>query len=139
MGPYRPSQLSHYIDIDRVLDAYGHISVRNPQNPSTFFMSCNMPPALISSKGDLVEYSIEDAEPQDPNPSKGYLERYIHSEILKRFPKVNSVIHSHSPDVLPYCIHSVPLKPTIHMAGFLGTHPLSQLAAVKLIRTLSAR
>jgi len=109
------------LNLIRVLDAFGHVSIRNPENRATFFMSCSIAPALISSRDDLVEYHIEDASPVDANAKEGYSERFIHSEILKRFPGANSVIHSHCPDVLPYCVNDVPLKPSIHMSGFLGT------------------
>jgi hypothetical protein len=30
-------------------------------------------------------------------------------------------VHSHCSEVLPYCVSGVPLRNTIHMAGFLGT------------------
>lgn len=43
-----------------------------------------------------------------------------HSEIYKRFPTVNAIAHSHSTDVLPYCINAVPLRSSIHTTGFLG-------------------
>ncbi|KAH7061392.1 class II aldolase and Adducin N-terminal domain-containing protein [Macrophomina phaseolina] len=112
---------SHILHYHGVVDAYGHISIRNPRNPSTFFMSRNLAPALISSRADILEYNISDASPVDPNAKPGYSERCIHSEILKRYPGVNSVIHSHCADILPYCVSSVPLKPTIHMAGFLSS------------------
>lgn len=112
---------SHICHNHGVLDAYGHISVRNPANPATFFLSQNLAPALISTSDDLVEYHVENAEPVDSNAKTGYSERFIHSEIMKKFAHVNSVIHSHSPDVLPFCISDVPLKSSIHMAGFLGT------------------
>lgn len=111
---------SHILHRHEVLDAYGHISVRSPDNAATFWMPCNMPPALVSSPDDLVEYHVESAEPVERNAKPGYLERHIHSEIYKRFPNINSVVHSHASDVLPYCISGVPLKNTIHMAGFLG-------------------
>jgi len=68
-----------------------------------------------------VEYKIEDASPVKENAKPGFAERCIHSEIYKKFPNVNAVVHSHSRDVLPYCITDVPLKPTIHMGGFLGS------------------
>ena len=112
---------SHICHHHGVLDAYGHISVRNPKNPSTFFLSHNLAPALIATSDDLIEYRVDNAEPVDPNANAGYSERCIHSEILKKFEHVHSVIHSHSPDVLPFSISGVPLKPSIHMAGFLGT------------------
>ncbi|PVI03400.1 hypothetical protein DM02DRAFT_612328 [Periconia macrospinosa] len=113
---------SHILHNHGVLDAYGHISVRSPDNPATFWMPCNISPALISTPDDLIEYKVEDASEVEKDAKKGYLERYIHSEIYKRFPAVNSVVHSHSSDVLPYCISGVKLKATIHMAGFLGTN-----------------
>lgn len=105
-----------------VVDAYGHLSVRHPTNPSRFFMSRYIAPATISSERDLVEYYVDNAEPVDPNSPKGYSERCIHSEAMKRFPEVNAVIHSHSDAVVPYSISGVPFQACFHMAGFVGTH-----------------
>ena len=126
---------SHILHNNNVLDAYGHISVRSPDNPATFWMPCNISPALVNSPDDLIEYNVEDATPVEENAKPGYLERHIHSEMYKRFPGINSVVHSHCGDVLPYCISGVPLKATIHMAGFLGVyfHPLNS----PLIRLLT--
>lgn len=87
-------------------------------------MSANMAPALVSNATDLVQYRIEDSQPIDTSAPRGYIERFIHSEIYKRYPDVNSVIHSHSPEVLPYAIAGVPLRAVYHMAGFLGTGPV---------------
>jgi hypothetical protein len=44
-----------------------------------------MPPALVSTPEDLVEYKVDDASAVENNAKKGYLERHIHSEIYKRF------------------------------------------------------
>ncbi|KAI8956260.1 major facilitator superfamily domain-containing protein [Xylaria longipes] len=110
----------HILHNNGVLDAYGHLSVRNPNNTTTFFMSRNVAPALVSSLDDIVEYHISDASPVEPNAPNGFIERYIHSEIYKRFSQISTVVHSHSPAVIPYSINDVPLKPLIHMAGFLG-------------------
>jgi ribulose-5-phosphate 4-epimerase/fuculose-1-phosphate aldolase len=79
-------------------------------------------PVTISSERDLVKYYIDTVEPVEPNSPKGYSERYIHSEIIKRFPKVNAVIHSYSEAVVPYTILGVLIKPCFHMTGFLGTY-----------------
>jgi ribulose-5-phosphate 4-epimerase/fuculose-1-phosphate aldolase len=81
-----------------------------------------MPPALVSSQDDLVEYNIGDATPVEKDVKRGYIERHIHSEIYKRFPAINSIVHSHCSDVLPYCVSGVPLKATTHMSGFLGSN-----------------
>ncbi|CAD0094663.1 unnamed protein product [Aureobasidium mustum] len=113
----------HILHYNGVLDAYGHMSVRNPNNGSNFFMSRNLAPALVANSSDLVEYYVEDAAPVDPNAPSGFIERYIHSELYKRFPSINSVVHSHSPQVVPYTFSGVPLRPSIHMAGFLEVVP----------------
>lgn len=115
---------SHILHFHGVLDAYGHLSVRNPNNASTFFMSRNEAPALMASASDIVEYYISDASPVEPNAPRGFIERYIHSEIFKRFSAINSVVHSHSPPVIPFSISGVPMKPSIHLAGFLGIWPV---------------
>lgn len=111
---------NHILYEHRVVDAYGHISLRNPSNPSTFFLSHSVAPALISSPSDIVEYNISDASPVQDGVSEGYKERYIHSEILKKYPGVNSVMHSHTEAVLPYTISGVEMRACLHMAGFLG-------------------
>lgn len=110
----------HILDAHSLFDAYGHISVRSPDNPATFWMPCNMAPALVRSPDDLVEYHVESAEPVEKDARPGFRERFIHSEIYKKFPGVNSVVHSHAGEVLPYCVSGVPLRNGIHMAGYLG-------------------
>ena len=113
---------NHILHSLKVLNGYGHVSVRSPDNDGTFFVSHNVSPALVSSRSDLLEFYVEDGSPVDKDRKIGWSERYGHSELYKRFPAVNSVIHSHSADVLPFTVSNVPLKPLIHMAGFLGEH-----------------
>lgn len=112
---------NHILHHLNVLDSMGHISVRNPANNSTFFIALQLGPAVVSGPGDIGEYLVEDASPVNGTEG-GYAERYIHSEILKRYPDVVSVVHSHSEDVLPYTVvgSSVGVQPVYHMAGFLG-------------------
>lgn len=111
---------NHILHYHKVVDAYGHISVRNPQNPATFFISKSLAPALVSNRGDLEEYYVADASPVNKDAPKGYAERFIHSEIYKKFKGVHSVIHAHSEVVLPFSISSIPLRPVFHMAGVMG-------------------
>lgn len=85
-------------------------------------MSRDQAPALVSSPSDLIEYNISDSTPVDPASKKGYQERFIHSEIYKKYPNINSIIHSHSDAVLPYTMNGVPMKPAFHIAGFLGNY-----------------
>jgi ribulose-5-phosphate 4-epimerase/fuculose-1-phosphate aldolase len=112
---------NHIIHHHGVVDAYGHISVRHPEQPDTYLMSANMAPALVSSSADFVQYRVEDSSSiSNANVPKGFIERYIHSEIYKMYPDIQCVIHSHAEEVLPYATSGVPLQPMYHMSGFLG-------------------
>jgi len=87
-------------------------------------MSRSRAPALISSVVDINEYKIADGEASDrKEETTHFAERFIHSEIYKRFKSVNAVVHAHPSDILPFCVTDVPLKPMIHTAGFLGYGP----------------
>ena len=41
-----------------VLDAFGHISARNPENRDTFFLARNMAPGLVT-RDDILEFDLE--------------------------------------------------------------------------------
>src|SRR5258706_16335360 len=63
--------LANRILVDQgVLDAYGHVSVRDPQNPSHFLLARHIP-AITVSAADIVEYDF-DANPVDGSDSIGY-------------------------------------------------------------------
>jgi ribulose-5-phosphate 4-epimerase/fuculose-1-phosphate aldolase len=112
---------NHILHYHKVVDAYGHISFRSPDDPEVFILSGNRAPALVCSAKDLIEYRVSDSTAVDPKAGRGFLERFIHSEIYKRFPEVHCVVHSHSEDVLPYVVATgIEMKPSFHIAGFLG-------------------
>ncbi len=101
-----------------VLDAFGHVSIRHPADPKRYLLSRNLAPELVTS-ADIVEYDL-DSEPVDAKAPRGFLERYIHGEIYKARPDVNSVIHTHSPSVVPFGVTKTLMQPIYHMSGFLG-------------------
>ena len=41
-----------------VIDAYGHVSARNPENPNTYFISRDLAPELIT-QADILELDME--------------------------------------------------------------------------------
>ena len=100
-----------------VLDAYGHVSVRHPDNPNRYLMSRSLAPILVTAD-DLMEYDL-DSNPVDSKGRRSVLERFIHGEIYKARPDVSAVIHSHSPTVVPFSVTQTPLRPVIHVASFL--------------------
>ena len=117
---------NHIIADQGVVDGFGHISVRSFSNPSHFFLSRSKAPALVTRE-DIMEFD-ENSEPVDAHGRKPYLERFIHGEIYRARPDVQCVVHSHSPGVIPFGATSVPLRPIMHMAGFLSqTTPVFEI------------
>ncbi len=111
---------NHILHHHGVVDAYGHVSIRHPNDPSIYIMSGYMAPALVSSPEDLIQYHISTSDPVDFDAKQGYSERFIHGEIFRRFSGVNCVVHSHAEEVLPYVVSTgVPMRAVYHMAGFL--------------------
>ena len=111
---------NHILHHHGILDAYSHISVRNPDSNDTFFLADATPPSIVSSVSDLIEYRFDNGSSLDTSLSlPSVSERWIDSEIYKRFSGVNCVIHSHNPEILPFCTAKVPLRPVISAAGFL--------------------
>ena len=101
-----------------VLDAYGHVSIRDPQNPEHFFLARHMAAGLVTAK-DIIEYDL-DSNPIVKGETAGYTERFIHSEIYRARADVMAVVHTHAPDLVVFSASSVPLLPIYHMAAFLG-------------------
>jgi ribulose-5-phosphate 4-epimerase/fuculose-1-phosphate aldolase len=101
-----------------VLDGFGHVSARDPKNPNRFLMSRSLAPALVTAD-DIMEFDL-DGNAVDARGHQLFLERFIHSEIYKARPDVMSVVHSHSPGVIPFGVSQVPLRPMFHNAAFLG-------------------
>lgn len=108
---------SHIMAEEGVLDAYGHVSVRDERNPSHFLLAQHLPPDVITA-ADILEYDMDSQQVRDTGMA-GYSERFIHGEIYKTRPDVKAIIHFHATDVLPFGVTGVSVKPMIHMAGFL--------------------
>ena len=101
-----------------ILDAFGHISVRNPNNPQRYFLSRSRAPALVQPD-DILEYDL-DSNPIVPPMTRPYSERVIHGEIFKARPDVNAVCHHHAPSIMPFAISGVPLVPVFHLGAAMG-------------------
>ena len=109
---------NHILAHESVVDAFGHVSVRDPQNPMRYVLARSRSPELIEL-ADLMRFEL-DGTPVDERGRTPYGERMIHGAIYEARPDVGSVVHLHSYAVLPFTISSVPLKPMVHTAGLLG-------------------
>ena len=101
-----------------IIDAFGHISVRNPKDPDRYFISRHRASELVEPS-DILEMTL-DSKPVVPTNVRLYSEMVIHGEIYKVRPDVNSVCHHHAPAVLPFCATGVELVPLFHLGGTLG-------------------
>ena len=101
-----------------VVDGFGHVSARHPTNPNHFLMSRSLAPALVTAD-DIMEFDL-DGNPVDARGRAVFLERFIHSEIYKARPDVMSVVHTHSPGVIPFSVSKVPLRAMFHNPAFLA-------------------
>jgi ribulose-5-phosphate 4-epimerase/fuculose-1-phosphate aldolase len=101
-----------------IIDAYGHISVRSPDNPERFWMARSIAPELVT-EADLMEFDME-SQPVDARGRDPVNERFIHGEVYKKRPEVMAVVHNHSPSVIPFCCTDTSLRPIFHMGAFIG-------------------
>jgi len=103
-----------------VVDAYGHVSVRHPDNPKRFLIARSLAPELVGSD-DIVELDLEGQPVRDDGPSL-YLERFIHAAIFAERSDVMAVVHAHAEDTLPFGIaRQTKLRPVIHAGSFIGS------------------
>ncbi|MBU3607403.1 class II aldolase/adducin family protein [Polynucleobacter nymphae] len=109
---------NHILYDQNAVDGYGHISVRNPANPNTFFLARSVAPSVVKVE-DIMEFDM-DGKALNGDTRVAYGERFIHSGILKNRPDINSVIHGHASPILSYGLTGVTLKPVYHMSAFLG-------------------
>jgi ribulose-5-phosphate 4-epimerase/fuculose-1-phosphate aldolase len=101
-----------------VVDGFGHVSMRHPSAPERYLMARSIAPALVTPD-DIIEYDL-DSNPVDANGRSSFLERFIHGEIYKARPDLMSVVHSHSPSVIPFGLVGVPMRAMFHNAAFLA-------------------
>ncbi len=103
---------------ENILDSFGHISVRHPENPHRYLLSRARAPDCIEP-GDLMTFEL-DGTPVAAGPGKPYLERFIHGAIYEARPDVHSVIHSHTGSVIPYGVTGWKLRPMAHVGACIG-------------------
>src|SRR5262249_26196295 len=104
---------------EEVVDAYGHVSMRHPDNPKHFFIARSLAPDLVE-RDDIVELG-PDGQPVRDETRPLYLERCIHAAIYEARPDVQAVVHAHAEDILPFGIaKATPLRPVIHSGSFIG-------------------
>ncbi len=101
-----------------VVDGFGHVSMRHPSAPDRYLMARSIAPARVTPE-DIIEYDL-DSSPCNANGRSSFLERFIHGAIYKARADVMSVVHSHSPSVIPFGLVGVPMRAMFHNAAFIA-------------------
>ena len=101
-----------------IVDSFGHVSARHPDNPQHYLLSRARAPERIE-RDDIVEYTF-DGTAIDERGRAPYLERFIHGAIYEARPDVHAVVHNHSPSTIPFGVTEKKLKPLLHMCASMG-------------------
>lgn len=101
-----------------VVDDFGHVALRDPADPTRFWLSRALPPNLVTA-GDLRRYgpdgACEDASVQS------YSEAVLHARIFAARPDVQVCIHHHARPLLPFTLPGAPvLRPVFHTGAIAG-------------------
>jgi len=104
-----------------VLDTFGHVSMRHPDDPNRYFLSRSSAPDMVTDEG-LIEYDLDSQPVRDPGAPQ-YSERVIHGEIYKARPDVMSVCHHHSPAFMPLIATGTDYVPVFHLGSVGGIKP----------------
>jgi ribulose-5-phosphate 4-epimerase/fuculose-1-phosphate aldolase len=103
---------------ENVVDAYGHISVRHPDNPNRYLLARARSPELVE-ESDIMEFEL-DGTPVDRQNRPIYIERPIHGGIYEARPDVVAVIHNHCPEILPFAVTKTPMRAAVNAARGIG-------------------
>jgi HCOMODA/2-hydroxy-3-carboxy-muconic semialdehyde decarboxylase len=117
---YEVARANRTLANEGVLDGFGHVSMRHPDNPERYLLSRSRSPELIQPD-DILEFTLDSAPVKKPDREL-YAERVIHGAIYQMRPDVSAVVHHHSPDIMPFAISGTELVPVFHLGAVVGTH-----------------
>lgn len=109
---------NHVLAVKNVVDGYGHVSVRHPNFADRYLLARSMAPALVT-EADIMSFDL-DSKALGNDSRTAYLERFIHGEIYRVRPDVKAIVHSHSPELIPFADTGIELRPLYHMSAFLA-------------------
>ena len=96
-----------------VVDAYGHVSIRNPEDPNTFLIARAISPIFVTMD-DVLIVDFEGTTVGGDLTQRAFSERFIHCGIYKARPDVNSIMHGHPFEVIPFASTNIPLRSMYH-------------------------
>jgi ribulose-5-phosphate 4-epimerase/fuculose-1-phosphate aldolase len=95
-------------------DILGHVSVRT--GPAELLIRCRGPAErglLFSTPADVHQVALDGRRVDLPDGYAPPSELAIHTEILRRRPEVQAVVHAHAPSVIIADLAGLPLRPIV--------------------------
>jgi ribulose-5-phosphate 4-epimerase/fuculose-1-phosphate aldolase len=105
---------------ENVTDAFGHVSLRNPDCAEQYLISCSRSPELVAAT-DIMSLELNGTSAHPDDRRAPVLERFIHGAVYEARPDIHCVVHAHCEELLPFSVTGTELRPLIHMAGALGS------------------
>jgi ribulose-5-phosphate 4-epimerase/fuculose-1-phosphate aldolase len=114
-----------------ILDTLGHVSVRNPRDPNSYFVAPRVAAGAVTAR-DVVQRNITKPDPDD----RGFS---IDDEIYKARPDVKAVLYARTPEIAAFTTGSATLRPIVNGAAFIGDGlPVFNLAGLDPAKPLLA-
>lgn len=95
-----------------ILDGFGHVSLRNPQDPNRYFIAARVAPDAVKP-GDVVQRDMT----QPAADSQGLS---IHDEVYKARPDVKAILYARTPEIVAFTEGSDRLRPVVNGGAFIG-------------------
>ena len=92
-----------------ILDAFGHVSVRSPSDPESYFVAPGVSAGVVTSD-DIVQKNMTDPDGRGLS---------IHAEVYKARPDVMAVVYADTPELVLISESSVRLRPVVNGGAFL--------------------
>jgi len=111
--------LAHRILVgEGVMDAFGHVSLRDPADPERFWLPRAMAPNAVGPD-DILVFG-PDCAPVGPDAPAVFAERFLHGAIYAARPDVMAVCHAHPPALMPFCLTDRALVPLTQTGACMG-------------------
>jgi ribulose-5-phosphate 4-epimerase/fuculose-1-phosphate aldolase len=105
-----------------IFDTSGHVSVRNPVNPSGYFVAPGVAPGAVKDT-DVIARDLNSPTPDSHGLS-------IDDEIYKANPGVKAVLYARTPEIVAFS-ESVTLRPVVNGGAFVRDGlPVFRLASL---------
>ena len=110
-----------------VLDGFGHVSIRHPEEPGHYLVSRSLSPENVTAAD--IQRLTQAGERVAGDARASYAEVPIHGAVYRARPDVMAVVHDHSPSIIPFGVSGVALRPIYHMGSVVGdTVPVWDIA-----------